>query len=400
MREGWRSLAACALTICGLAALLALFALGVVPAHADGAFHVTVGGTQALGKAVPIAGGNTARRVDYALRTSGGYPRLAFSVTQARETLYPQGQTKTMTLPDGTTAEVIGVVAGAGSATDPIGGTLLFDLQLRGAILPDHRIALQLASPTTVPTNHLTLEVTFPDSEANTVSGDAGGSLLLGPSASSKIVADVWGTQPAAASAPSADDPTLWYLTRGAGSTAYLLLVAVVALGIALGFQGFAGLVRAWRIHDLHQVLTLAMLAFTALHLVTLYLDPVKPFSLLQLVWPLADVYRPVWTALGVLALYLLLAVTVSSYLRRALANPVWFALHLLSYVAFVLLTLHGIVDGSDTTTPWMLGIYTGSCALVLALTLSRVYLAVTARHSGGEVARVPDAEPSTTPLR
>lgn len=380
-----------------LVALLAVLALGGTAAWADGAFHVMLGGTQTLGKMVPVAGGGTARRADYNLRTSGGYPRLAMSVTQARETFYPSGQTKTVTLPDGSKAAAIGVIEGAGSATDPIGGTLLFDLRLRGAILPDHRLALQLSSPTTDPSSQLTLNVTFPDSEASAVSGDASGSLVLGPNASPTTFADVWGAQ---SSATTANDPTLWYVTRGAASTAYVLLVAVVALGIALGFQGFAGLVRAWRIYDLHQVLTLAMLGFVALHLVTLFLDPFKPFSLVQLAWPLAETYRPVWTSLGVLALYLLLVVTISSYLRRALGNRAWFGLHLLSYVAFVLLTLHGIFGGTDTTTPWMLGIYTGSCALVLALTLGRVYFALTARRSGDPFAPLAGAEPTATPLR
>jgi sulfoxide reductase heme-binding subunit YedZ len=229
------------------------------------------------------------------------------------------------------------------------------------------------------------------------VSGAAGGSLVLAPGTSSDIVAHVWGATaaPSAPAAPSANDadPTLWYITRGAAITAYVLLVAVVALGIALGFRGFEGLVRGWRILDLHQVLTLAMLAFVGLHLVTLFLDPFKSFSLLQLLWPLGETYRPVWTVLGVLALYLLLAGTASSYLRRELGQRVWFALHLTSYVAFVLLTLHGFFGGTDSGTPWMLGIYAGASALVVLLTLGRVYVALSSR--GGA-----PATPATEPHR
>jgi sulfoxide reductase heme-binding subunit YedZ len=187
---------------------------------------------------------------------------------------------------------------------------------------------------------------------------------------------------------PSAVDPTLWYITRAAGATAYALLVAVTALGISLGFRGFEGIVRGWRIYDLHQVLTLVMLGFTSLHLATLFLDPFKPFTILQLVWPLAETYRPLRTALGVLALYLLLLVTASTYLRRALGNRMWFLLHLLSYAAFILTTLHGIFGGTDTTTPWMLGVYTGSSALVLLLTLGRIYLALSAGRKRSQAAR------------
>lgn len=180
----------------------------------------------------------------------------------------------------------------------------------------------------------------------------------------------------------SPSDPTLWYLTRGAAITAYLLLTAVVAVGVALGFRGFEGLLRGWRVLDLHQVLTLLLGAFIGLHLLTLYLDPFEPFSVLKLVWPLAETYQPLGTALGVLALYLLLLVALSSWARRFIATRVWFTLHLASYAAFALLTAHGALVGTDAATPWMTGVYVGAGALVILLTVGRVYFAATTRRA------------------
>jgi DMSO/TMAO reductase YedYZ heme-binding membrane subunit len=175
------------------------------------------------------------------------------------------------------------------------------------------------------------------------------------------------------------DDPTLWYVTRGAAATAYLLLTAVMAFGIILSFRGLEGLMRGWRVYDLHQVLTLLMLGFVGLHLVTLYLDPFEPFSLLKLVWPFAETYRPLGTALGVLTLYLLVLVALSSWARRLLSVRFWYVLHLTSYVAFILVTIHGLLTGADSQTPWMLGVYTGSSALIAFLTLGRIYFAAQA---------------------
>jgi hypothetical protein len=172
------------------------------------------------------------------------------------------------------------------------------------------------------------------------------------------------------------DDPTLWYVTRGAAATAYLLLTAVTAFGIILSFRGLEGLMRGWRVYDLHQVLTLLLLGFIALHLVTLYLDPFEPFSLLKLVWPLAETYRPLGTALGVLTLYLLVLVALSSWARRLLSTRLWYLLHLTSYVAFILVTIHGLLTGADTQTPWMLGLYAGSSGLVALLTLGHIHFA------------------------
>lgn len=184
-------------------------------------------------------------------------------------------------------------------------------------------------------------------------------------------------------------DPTLWYVTRGAAATAYLLLALSVALGIALSMRAFEGIARAWRILDLHQFVSLLMIAFVALHLLTLLLDPFKPFTLLQIAWPLAETYRPLWVGLGVLGLYLLVAILATSWLRRTLGNRFWRAVHLTSYAAFVVLTLHGLLAGTDSQTPWMLGIYFGAGGAVLWLTIARVVLGRTPppkpmpRHQG-----------------
>jgi sulfoxide reductase heme-binding subunit YedZ len=175
------------------------------------------------------------------------------------------------------------------------------------------------------------------------------------------------------------DDPTLWYITRGAAATAYLLLTAVMAFGIILSFRGLEGIMRGWRVYDLHQVLTLLLLGFVGLHLVTLYLDPVEPFSLLKLAWPFAETYRSLGTALGVLTLYLIVLVAFSSWARRLLNTRLWYLLHLTSYVAFILVTIHGLLTGADSHMPWMLGVYTGSSALVAFLTLGRIYFAAQA---------------------
>jgi DMSO/TMAO reductase YedYZ heme-binding membrane subunit len=175
------------------------------------------------------------------------------------------------------------------------------------------------------------------------------------------------------------NDPTLWYFTRGAAATAYLLLIAVMAFGIILSFRGLEGLMRGWRVYDLHQVLTLLLFGFVGLHLVTLYLDPFEPFGLLKLVWPFAETYRPLGTALGVLTLYLFVLVALSSWARRLLSTRLWYLLHLASYMAFALVTIHGLLSGADSQTPWMLGVYTGSSALVVFLTLGRIYFAAQA---------------------
>ncbi len=82
--------------------------------------------------------------------------------------------------------------------------------------------------------------------------------------------------------------------------------------------------------------------------------------------------YRPLRVALGVIALYLLLVVLVSSWLRRRIGYGVWRKLHALTFVIFALAFLHGVLSGSNSGMPWALGLYLGTGAVVILLAAHR----------------------------
>ncbi len=145
------------------------------------------------------------------------------------------------------------------------------------------------------------------------------------------------------------------------------------ALGIGISTRAFDSVAQRWRVLDLHQVLTLTMVAMVVLHLVTLLLDPFITFGVFNLLWPFGEPYSQLAVALGVLGLYAMLVVTISSWLRQFLSYRVWHLTHFISYLGFVLLTLHGILGGTDTTTPWMLAMYITSVLAIGMLTLVRL---------------------------
>lgn len=161
----------------------------------------------------------------------------------------------------------------------------------------------------------------------------------------------------------------IWYTTRATGITAYLLLFATVALGLML--SGRAG---AWwqgvPVLALHRFLTWLMGAFLAVHVLILLGSSYLHFGILELFIPFLAVYEPFWTGIGILAVYLLVLVTVSTVIRKHLQNMVWYGLHVLSYPAFIGATAHGIMAGSDTRTAWMLILYAG-CAVVAGVLLA-----------------------------
>jgi DMSO/TMAO reductase YedYZ heme-binding membrane subunit len=85
--------------------------------------------------------------------------------------------------------------------------------------------------------------------------------------------------------------------------------------------------------------------------------------------------------ALGIVGLYLAAIVYGSFAVRSRLGVRRWRALHVLSFPAFVLITLHGILAGSDGGSSWLQLLYLTSAGLVLWLTLYRGFTVIAIRQ-------------------
>jgi methionine sulfoxide reductase heme-binding subunit len=183
--------------------------------------------------------------------------------------------------------------------------------------------------------------------------------------------------------------PIDWYAARAAGIVAYLLLTAVVAMGVGLAAKlQTAGWPR-FAVEDVHRFGGLLVGSFIAIHVATIAIDAYLPFSLTQLAVPLAATYRPLWTALGIVAAELLVALAVANHYRRRLPYRVWRTSHYLNFAVWVAATLHGLGSGTDRSAPWMIALYAGAVSLVAVAVLWR-----TGRGRllplGGAVALVP----------
>lgn len=165
----------------------------------------------------------------------------------------------------------------------------------------------------------------------------------------------------------------LWYATRGAGAMTLVLLTLSVVMGIAE--------VRRWQpagaprfaVAAGHRLVSLLALALLAVHVLTTLLDPFPPIGVLNAAVPFVTSYRPLWLGLGTLASDLLVALVVTSLVRRRLGYRTWRGVHWLAYGCWPVALLHGIGAGSDTRATWML-VLTLACVLaVLAALASRL---------------------------
>jgi sulfoxide reductase heme-binding subunit YedZ len=172
---------------------------------------------------------------------------------------------------------------------------------------------------------------------------------------------------------PIASSTALWFLTRGTGVVTLLLLTLVVVLGVInvrrMRLEG----VPRFVIELVHRNAALLAVAFLVVHILTSVLDPFAPITLIDAVLPFVSAYRPLWLGLGTIASDLLLAVVITSLVRRRLGYGVWRAIHWLAYASWPVAIFHGLGTGSDAKTKWMLAV-TAICVIaVLVAVVARV---------------------------
>ena len=174
---------------------------------------------------------------------------------------------------------------------------------------------------------------------------------------------------------------TVWYAARAGGVVSYVLVSASVLAGILLaGKVRVPGLPR-FAVEDVHRFLGLLAGLFIAIHVGSIALDTVVPFSLGQLVIPFTSSYRPLATGLGVVAVELLLAVAVTNRLRSRLPYKVWRRAHYATLAVWLLATVHGILSGTDRSQTWLLAVYATTVALVAGAAVLRFGRAATPRR-------------------
>ena len=167
-----------------------------------------------------------------------------------------------------------------------------------------------------------------------------------------------------------------WDVARAGGFTAYILLTLAVIAGLALSTQiQSPGRWPRLLNNELHNFLTLLSSIFLIVHILATWVDPFTRFSWNEILIPFTSHYRPEWMALGIVALYLGIAIGISTWLRPHIGYKLWRQLHVLTLGVFALATIHGLGTGSDTQTPWALAIYLTSSILVGLLLCRRLYL-------------------------
>lgn len=168
-----------------------------------------------------------------------------------------------------------------------------------------------------------------------------------------------------------------WFISRGTGIAAYLLLSTTMIYGLTLSTRSATGAAPPPVMFAIHEFASWLGLIFTATHALVLMFDHYIHFSLFSIITPFMASYRPEWVGLGQVGFYITLLLTVSFYIKKKIGQRAWRIIHYASFISFVFVTLHGIYSGSDTKSWWVSGMYWLSASSSMLLLLFRILLSI-----------------------
>ena len=149
------------------------------------------------------------------------------------------------------------------------------------------------------------------------------------------------------------NDPKLWwYVARASGLVAWWLVAASVFWGLLLSTRLLNRRpAPAWLL-DLHRLLGGTAVAFTAIHIVGLVADSYTHFGPSDILVPFASHWHPGAVAWGVVGLYVLAAVEVTSLLMKRIPRKWLRVVHLSSFVLFLVSSVHALTAGTERSNP------------------------------------------------
>ncbi len=163
-----------------------------------------------------------------------------------------------------------------------------------------------------------------------------------------------------------------WYATRAAGLMTWSTAVASVIVGLLLSLKVIRSRTGPWAL-DLHRFLSGLTLVFLIVHLATLWADSYVEFGWRELLVPGESPYETQAVAWGVVSAWILIAVEVTSILRKHLGKMWWRLVHWTSVLAVAGGTVHGLEIGSDANSPIVWAVAGGGSIATIVLGALRI---------------------------
>lgn len=158
-----------------------------------------------------------------------------------------------------------------------------------------------------------------------------------------------------------------WNFIRSSGLLAFYFMTISLSLGLCSSLLIFKK--KKALLNSLHQTSGWYGLLTILFHIILIWHDQYVPYSLGELFIPFYAKNETTYSGLGTLAFYLFFIVIGSSdFFIKKLGLKLWKKVHFTVIPAWVIMVIHGIAIGTDSTETWALILYTSGCSLIIVL--------------------------------
>jgi methionine sulfoxide reductase heme-binding subunit len=174
---------------------------------------------------------------------------------------------------------------------------------------------------------------------------------------------------------------SVWSLIRASGFLAYFFMTISLAFGLLISLSIMKR--KKALLLSYHQTSGWFGLLTIVFHITLIWNDQFVPYSLSELFIPFFAKNAPVFSALGTISFYLfLLVIGTSDFFIKKLGRERWEKIHLAVIPGWVMMVIHGLAIGTDSSRSWALFIYTAGITLILVLAFLRYIESLVLRQS------------------
>lgn len=168
--------------------------------------------------------------------------------------------------------------------------------------------------------------------------------------------------------------PWAWYVSRASGLLAFVFLWLTIFLGLAIRNPLLKKIIEPIYSFDFHAFTAVAAVFWALVHGTSLLFDKFIGFGMKDVAIPYFSQVTFVNTnylALGIIAFYAMVIMTVTSYLRNHMNFWVWRVLHFMNPVAFIFVVIHGYSIGTDMKNYYVASAYLYSSTFLVLIYFS-----------------------------
>jgi methionine sulfoxide reductase heme-binding subunit len=171
--------------------------------------------------------------------------------------------------------------------------------------------------------------------------------------------------------------PWVWYTMRSMGIVAYLLLYFSVFFGLIIRLPFLSKHFIQPRTYQFHCWISFQATVFAFFHGFLLLFDLQRPWFLAEIFLPFASQFKPAITALGIIGLYLMTIITMTSYLKSKISQNTWRTVHYFNAFLYIGVSVHMYLLGTDMKMSAAKATFWIFNAVLLLLLLLRISSAI-----------------------